>query len=137
MSEPVPLRLDAEAVSVDDELPAFLARPEGAKVYHGFPLIEETETEGWYYGAITEFLEPGGCVSGDGFVVAPDGTRAGLVWESGTGQFEEISAPEKERWGVYGVWFPKTIFTIDDLVVCFRAVLPQLQKRYQEIQDGL
>jgi hypothetical protein len=38
----VPLSLDPEAGSADPTLPAFLARPQVAPVYHGFPLLEES-----------------------------------------------------------------------------------------------
>ncbi len=61
-----------------NELPPY---PAGHK-YYG-PFVPETLIDGWCYGAITEFLEPDnpcGCDSGDGFVVAPDGSYCGLVW---------------------------------------------------------
>src|SRR5262245_48377424 len=91
---------DSTAESADPELPAFLARPEGAPVYHGFPLIEETRTDGWVMGAISEFADPAGCEWGDAFVQAPDGSRAGLVWEVGDFELYEIVAPDSDRWGV-------------------------------------
>jgi hypothetical protein len=51
-----PLRLDPDAESASPELPAFLARPEGAPVYHGFPLLEETRTpDGWCFGTISDY----------------------------------------------------------------------------------
>src|ERR1041384_8772115 len=82
---------DPDAESSDPELPAFLAPPEGAPVYHGFGLIEETRTDGWCYGAITAFDEdPNGCEDGDGFVVAPDATRAGLIWDVGDFPVSEV-----------------------------------------------
>lgn len=61
----------------------FFIRNEGEQVYTGFPLIPETETDGFIYGAITDFLEPDseeGCTSGDAYVQAPDGSRAGIDW---------------------------------------------------------
>jgi hypothetical protein len=122
-----PLRLDGSARSASRDLPAFLARPADAPVYHGFPLVEETRTDGWCYGAITEFEEPDGCTEGDGFVVTPDGLRAGLMWSVGTFATEEVSPPEAGRWGVYAVAFPRPVRTKADLVECFRAVLPQLR----------
>jgi hypothetical protein len=109
-------------------VPAFLARPEGAPVYHGFPLVPETETDGWVFGAITEFENPEGCEAGDGYVVAPDGRRAGLVWDVGEGETQEISPPEEGRWGVYQVYFPRPLCTVADLVEAFRHVLPSLQR---------
>lgn len=122
-----PLKLDLDAASKNPDLPAFLARPDGAPVYHGFPVIPETATDGWVYGAITDFLTPEGAEAGDGFVVAPDGRRAGLVWEVARGTFAEIRPPEPERWGVYAVWFPKPVRSVTDLTDCFRHILPDLK----------
>jgi hypothetical protein len=131
-----PLKLDEAAESASPELPAFLSRPEGAPVYHGFGLVEETRTDGWCFGAITEFEDPNGCESGDGFVVAPDGSRAGIVWEVGTQAMQEVLPPDDGRWGVYAVWFPRVVKTVDDLVFNFRHVLPELKKKYEEVKNS-
>ncbi|MGE0375432.1 MAG: hypothetical protein AB7I48_14820 [Planctomycetaceae bacterium] len=110
------LKLDDTAASKSLELPAFLSRPEGAPVYHGFPIVKETMTDGWCYGAITEYAYADGCDSGDAFIIAPDGSRAGLVWEVGEGEPTEICAPDAGRWGVYQIWFPRVVRTNDDLL---------------------
>ena len=137
MSDPGrPLRLDPNAQSASPGRPAFLSRPAGAPVYHGFPLIEETETDGWLYGAITDFEVPEGARAGDGFVQAPDGRRAGLVWEVGAGELAEISAPDEQRWGVYAIWFPTPIRNAADLAACFRHVLPQLKAVHARLFGG-
>lgn len=128
------MRLDETAESANSELPAFLSRPEGAPVYHGFALVEETRTGDWCYGAITEFEDPNGCHSGDGFVVTPDGARAGIVWQVGEHEMEEILPPDDKRWGVYAVWFPRATRTMDDLVFNFRYVLPALKQKYEEVK---
>jgi hypothetical protein len=49
MEEPkgLPLRLDPKAVSGDPDEPAFVARPAGARVYYGFPVLEDVEVEGF------------------------------------------------------------------------------------------
>jgi len=70
---------DPDATSADPELPAFLARPPGAPVYHGFPLVEGAEVDGFQLGMISGMGED---VVGDGYVVAPDGSRVGLIWEA-------------------------------------------------------
>lgn len=127
-----PLRLDPQAESASPDRPAFLASPPGAPVYHGFPIVPETETDGWVYGAITEFEDPDGCEDGDGFVIAPDGTRAGLVWSVGTFPTRVISEPESGRWGVFAIAFPRAVKNVEDIVVCFRAVLPELRARHAE-----
>ena len=130
-----PLRLDPNAESADPTKAAFLARPEGAPVYHGFPLVPETETDGWIYGAITDFETEEPQDEGDGFVQAPDGSRAGIAWATDTPDFYEIMPPGESRWGVYGVRFPKPVSNVQDLVDNFRAILPHLKKRYGEIHD--
>jgi hypothetical protein len=124
--------LDLSAESADPDNVAFLARPEGAPVYHGFPVIEESETDGWFIGAITEYL---GADEGDAFVVAPDGSRAGLVWEVGDGTFDEICKPESNRWGVFAVWFPNPVQTEADFIDNFPYVLPLLQLKYAELKN--
>src|SRR5438128_1251928 len=88
---------DPDAPSSDPSLPAFLSKPAGSPVYHGFVVIPETCTEGWCLGSITEFEDPAGCTSGDAFVIAPDGGRAGLVWGVGGEPLHEILAPGCER----------------------------------------
>ena len=128
------LSLDEKAQSGEPGRPAFLARPKGAPIYHGFPIVAETETDGWIYGAITEFEDPNGCEDGDAFIVAPDDSRAGLVWAVGEGKISEICLPDKGRWGVYEVWFPRIIKTKEDLIFNFRSVLPQLKEIYERVK---
>ena len=76
----LPIAMDASAQSTSADRPAFLAKPNGAPVYHGFRILEDVNVDGFTLGVITDFeVEP--AVYGDAFVVAPDGSRAGLVWE--------------------------------------------------------
>jgi hypothetical protein len=131
----MPLTTDQSAESSSPDLPAFLSRPEGAPVYHGFPLIPETETDGWTYGAITDPIDDLGCEGGDGYVVAPDGSRAGLVWEVGNIDFSEVCEPTPARWGVYSVGFLRPIRSIDDLIANFRHILPALKAKHEEIRS--
>jgi hypothetical protein len=131
----LPLRLDPAAGSADPTLPGFLSRPVGAPVYHGFPLVEETRTDGWCYGSITAFDDPEGCEAGDGFVVAPDGSRAGLVWSVGEFETQRVCEPTEDRWGVYEVAFPHTVRNVADLVDCFRCVLPELKTLHSRLRE--
>jgi len=131
-----PIKKDENAKPRTPGQAAFLSKPEGAPVYYGFPLIEETRTDGWCFGAITEFIDPDGCREGDGFVEAPDGSRAGLVWSVGNFSPKEISPPQKSRWGVYAVSFPKPIFRTDDLVAAFRTLLPNLKEIFEKVSKS-
>src|SRR5207237_6553148 len=120
---------DDEAESSDPALPAFLARPAGAPVYHGFALLNETRTkDGWCFGAITEFEDPAGVDAGDAFVQAPDGSRAGIVWEVGVGEIREICPPDASRWGVYSDWFERPVHNLHEFGVALSAALPQLRQ---------
>ena len=108
--------------------------------YDGFPLVEETRTDGWCYGAITEFNEPechpNGCESGSGYVVAPDGLRIGLYWSTGTFPAKWTRLPGDEGPGVYEVAFPKPVKNLHDLVDCFRSVVPQLQTIHRQATNS-
>jgi hypothetical protein len=125
--------VDASAISSDPSLPAFVARPMGAPVYSGFPIVPGSQLDGWSYGAITAFDTAEPQTEGDGFVIAPDGRRAGIAWATDTGDFYEILPPDSERWGVYGVRFPIPVQSRQDLVTCFHQVLPQLKRRHGEL----
>src|SRR5215471_7260085 len=93
-----PLALDPLAESASQTEPAFIARPVGAPVYHGFQVLSDVVVEGFTFGKISDFeSEP--CDEGDAFVIAPDNSRAGLVWEiSDEPRFKEICAPDTGRW---------------------------------------
>lgn len=103
-------------------------KPAGSPVYHGYVVVPETYIDGWVLGEVTPFL---GEESGDGFVVAPDGTQASLLWEVGAGDVVEIMPGTSERWGVFAVSFPKPMKTFANLIQNFRTVLPTLQEAHQ------
>src|SRR5437016_10908252 len=100
------LAVDPNATSSCSTELAFIAKPAGAPVYHGFQVLEDVVVEGFTFGKITDFeAEP--CQEGDAFVVAPDNSRAGLVWEVADNvSVSQISPIEPGRWGVWAVSFP-------------------------------
>jgi len=110
-------------------------------VYRGFPLVSETEDDGFIYGTITDHFdfeceEDDSCTSGYGFVQAPDGSRAGVIWEIEKEPSLSICIePEKDRWGVYNVSFVKPIKSMDDLIFNFRTVLPLIKEAYYHAKD--
>jgi hypothetical protein len=76
---PVAIDHNAQSARIPTE-PAFVARPAGSPVYHGFFGLDDLAVDGFTLGKITDWeAEP--CETGDAFVIAPDGSRAGLVWE--------------------------------------------------------
>jgi hypothetical protein len=87
---------------------------------------------GFTFGKITDFdIET--CDEGDAFVVAPDNSRAGLVWEvSDKSYFQEISSPEAEGWGVWGVSFPNAMTSRENARKNLECILPELKKRWEE-----
>ena len=130
-----PLALDPEAPTARAGVPAFLARPAGAPVYHGFPLLEDVEVNGFVLGKISDFeAEPMEC--GDAYVVGPDGRRAGLVWEVGSGpRLEEVLPPDAGRWGVWAVWFSRPMRTRDDARANLAEILPLLRPHWEATTD--
>ena len=115
------MAIDEGAQGASPAVPGFLAKPSGAPVYHGFRILGDVVVDGFTLGAITDFeAEP--CDEGDAFVVAPDNSRAGLVWEVATGEaFAEICPMEENRWGVWAEW---------------RAGLPEPQSVRNAAVDG-
>jgi hypothetical protein len=109
------------------------AKPAGSPVYHGYVVVPETYIDGWVLGEVTPFLRE---QSGDGFVVAPDGTQASLVWEVGAVDVAEIMPATPQKWGVYAVAFPEPMKNTKDLVSNFRAVLPALQAAHARARAG-
>ena len=127
-----PLALDPLAESASQTEPAFIARPASAPVYHGFEVLSDVVVGGFTFGKITNF-ETEICNEGDAFVVAPDNSRAGLVWEiSDKPYFQEISPPESERWGVWGVSFPNAMTSRENVRKNLEFILPDLKKRWEE-----
>jgi hypothetical protein len=127
-----PVAIDHNAISASATEPAFVTPPKGAPVYHGFVVLDDVNVEGFTFGAITDFeAEP--CDAGDAFVVAPDGSRAGLVWEvSTTKSFEQVLPFEPNRWGVWAVSFPQPMENRASARENLLAVLPDLKVRWED-----
>jgi hypothetical protein len=94
-------------------------------------MLAGVEVEGFRLGVVTEF-GPGNDDAGDAFVMAPDGSRAGLVWEVGKAPaVSEVLGFEAERWGVWAVTFPYPMRTEADARRNLAAVAPELRERWQ------
>ena len=119
-------REDPSAVSARPGLPAFLAPPAGAPAYYGFP--QQSEKDGFVFGVITS-PRPG-ATWGDAYVVAPDGSRAGIVWVIEGAVTEVVLPPEPTRWGVYQFHFEPPVDSDADLVQRLHAILPRLKELY-------
>jgi len=97
-----PLAVDPTAKSASATEPAFIARPAGAPVYYGFQVLDDVSVDGFVFGKITDF-EAEAADYGDAFVIAPDNSRGGLVWEVSDAQyFTEVCPIEATRWGAWG-----------------------------------
>jgi hypothetical protein len=127
-----PLAVDSKAKSASPTEPAFVARPQGAPVYHGFIVLDDVTADGFTFGKITDWeAEP--CEAGDAFVIAPDGSRAGIVWEvCDPAYFEEIMPVEAVRWGVWGVGFLLPMTSRQNALRNLESILPQLKSRWAE-----
>ena len=122
-----PLALDPDADSADPDLPAFLARPEGSPVYHGFPVLDDVEVDGFKLGKISDW-EAEDMDIGDAFVVAPDNSRCGLVWSIGNPEgLRQVRPPEPIRRGVWGVVFEHKMSSREQARRNLAALVPQLR----------
>ena len=130
------IALDPLAKSASRTEPAIIAKPEGAPMYHGFQILSDVVVEGFTFGKISDFdTEP--CTEGDAFVVAPDNSRAGLVWEvSGNSYFQEVCPADSNRWGVWPASFPHPMTNHENVRRNFEHILPQLKRRWQEWRDA-
>jgi hypothetical protein len=100
-------------------------------VYHGFPVIESSTVDGFTFGMITDFVAVPDA-RGDAFVVAPDGGRAGLVWEAETDFYvSEVLPPTADRWGVWAVGVPLPLKTEADARRYLEALVPELRVRWE------
>ena len=126
-----PVRIDEAARSADPDLPAFISKPPNAPVYYGFPLLANSDRDGFVFGTITE---PNGAEPaewGDAFVIAPNGSRAGIVWQIGHGEPSVVCEPSEGRWGVYSFHFTGPITTEADLLQQLHSILPALKDYYE------
>jgi hypothetical protein len=130
------LAVDPLAESASQTEPAFVARPKGAPVYHGFSTLSDVVVEGFTFGKISDFdAEP--CTEGDAFVVAPDNSRAGLVWEvSDESYFREVCSRDSDRWGVWAVSFPHKMTSHKNVRRNLEHILPELKKRWHEWREA-
>ena len=125
-----PLAVDHNAKGANPNEPAFVAPPAGAPVYYGFVVLDDVEVDGFTLGKITDFeLAP--CDEGDAFVIAPDGSRAGLVWEiCEKPYFQEVLSLEESRWGVWGVGFGIPMTSRDNARENLAMIVPELKLRW-------
>ena len=127
-----PLAVSQTAQSSSPTEPAFVARPEGAPVYHGFVVLDDVVVDVFTLGKITDWeAEP--CETGDAFVIAPDKSRAGLVWEiCDPPYFQETMPIEADRWGVWSVGFLLPMTSRDNARKNLESILAQLKSRWTE-----
>jgi hypothetical protein len=123
-------RVDPGAVSAIPGLPAFIAPPANAPAYYGFPLLPDSEKDGFVFGVITSSRTDAPASWGDAYVVAPDGTRAGIVWVMKGPVTEVLCPPELGRWGVYQFLFEHPVSSDADLIRNLHAILPRLKELY-------
>jgi hypothetical protein len=94
--------------------------------------LTDVAVDGFTFGKITDFeVEP--CNDGDAFVIAPDGSRARLVWEvSEKYSFRQVCSPELDRWGVWGVSFIHAMTSRDNVRKNLGSILPELKKHWED-----
>jgi len=126
-----PIAIDRQAVSASPDAPAFIARPESSPVYYGFEILPDVSVDGFTFGKITDF-EAASTDVGDAFVIAPDNSRAGLVWEVyDTPYFREACAFEESRWGVWAVSFQHPMTSRENVRRNLQMIVPELRVKWE------
>jgi len=130
-----PLAVDAKAESTSPMEPAFIARPPGAPVYHGFQILEDVVVDGFTFGKITDFeAEPS--QRRDAFLIAPDNSRAGLVWDvADKVSVSQILPIEANRWGVWAVSFPHQMDSDQNVRWNLELIVPTLKLKWAEWRE--
>jgi hypothetical protein len=88
----------------------------------------EAEVDGFVIGMFVSYGDVG-----DAWVRAPDGSHCSLVWETGSPPyFREVIAPDPVgRWGTWAVQLPLPMTTNQEAADYLRALLPEIQARWQ------
>jgi hypothetical protein len=132
-----PMALDPDAESAEAGQPAFLTPPPGSPVYHGFVMLAGVERDGFKLGMVTDYLRETDATEGDLFVVAPDGSRAGIAWVLGPFKaFTQIEPYTPGRWGVWHVEMPQPLRTIADAETMLKEILPALRPIWEEWREA-
>jgi hypothetical protein len=127
-----PVAVDPNAISASATEPAFIAPPPGAPVYYGFQILHDVNVDGFTLGKITDF-EAEQCDYGDAFVIAPDDTRAGIVWEVYLKPyFNQILPPDAKRWGVWGVSFQNPMRNRENAKRNLESIVPRLREEWEK-----
>lgn len=125
------LAIDHDAPSADPGKPAFMAPPPGSGPYHGFLVLDRVSVEGFRWGAITS-LGPERLVSLDGFIVAPDESRAGAEWRKSAEPYVlTLAEPSAQRWGVWRIGFVEDIVDEASATAALRDVIGDLRLRWE------
>jgi len=127
-----PIAYDADAISAVDGMAGFLAPPPGSPAYYGFAILPEIEFDGFRFGMITDFIaQPDD--DGDAFIVAPDDSRAGVMWYANSGPVDVQPAVRmsSSRWGVWHVHVPFEMRSVADAQRLLEVAVPLLRPEWQ------
>ena len=109
-----------------------MAPPGGARPYHGFKVLNDVTYQGFTLGAITDYQTRPGLTVGDGFVVAPDGSRAGIEWRIANESYLlEMAPPTSNRWGVWMAGFVHPMVDKDSARRNLIEIEPLLRQKWE------
>ncbi len=98
---------------------------------YGFVVLDDINVDGFAWQ--DHRLGSVALRNGDAFVLAPDGSRAGLVWEvCDPPYFQETMRIEADRWGVRGVGFRLPMNSRENARRNLESILPELRLGWAE-----
>ena len=131
------LALDLSADSDDETVLPFMSPPKGSEPYHGFKVLQNVTHEGFTFGAITDFVKRPGLLTGDAFIVAPDGSRAGLEWRlTNEVYLLEMAMYNDARWGVWMAGIRHPMIDEDAALANLVELVPLLSEKWSLWKEG-
>ena len=117
-----------------------MSPPDGAPAYYGFPLLSGIECDRFKLGVITDFTLESDVLEGDLYIVAPDGSRAGIVPVTGPGKrYGEYEPATAAKWGVWQFEFSRPLRTIEDaqwaLDQMVHVLRPEWERWAESVKD--
>jgi hypothetical protein len=125
------LHLDLSAASAGESVLAFMAPPPNSPPYYGFRLTDISH-DCFTLGLISDVLaDDSAAEQGDGFIEAPDGSRAGFVWKVDAPYAFRTVEDSATRWGVWLVGLDAPWFDRGAIEASFQPIVETLRPHWE------
>ena len=92
----------------------------------------DIDIQGFSFGLISDFFnDPTASDQGDGFVVAPDGARAGIVWKLDKPYVFRMVEDTNNRWGVWLAGIDEPLIDRESAERVFTGIVTELRPHWE------